>query len=89
MTAARAILPDRPMSAAEQRGFRIALGCVETWGRRLLAEPAVYGHREAVAEVRAGGAMLLATARALDRTLGRAPTAEPISHSGAGRSSPP
>lgn len=93
MTAAHPILPhDRPMTAAEQRGFRMACACFVTWGRMIEVQGfRLGGEPKDVPRVRLmqhSGRMIVGVAEALDLTLGRAPTVETIPHSGAGRSSP-
>lgn len=94
MTAARPILPhDRPMTAAETRGFRIACACFATWGRMIEVEGFRLGgppvELPRVRLMQHSGRMIVGVAEALDRTLGRAPDAEQLSRSGPVRSSSP
>lgn len=89
MTAAHPILPsDRPMTAAEQRGFRMACACFATWGRMIEVQGFRLGgpvEKRPERLMSHAGRMIVGVAESLDLTLGCAPTLPP---SGAGRSSP-
>jgi hypothetical protein len=68
-------LPDRPMTAAERRGFRIACACFATWGRQIEhngfrlggSTTPVPGHKV----MQHAGRMVRHCGEALDRTLGQ------------------
>lgn len=65
---------DRPLNADEQRGFSIACACLATWGRQMAAAPSLAPDgslADALSSPRAQGMMLVATATALERTLGQ------------------
>lgn len=65
---------DRPMTDAEKRGFRIACGCMATWGRQIEGSSFRLGGQ--VRDVpqhevmRRTGRLVRSCAEALGRTLG-------------------
>lgn len=75
MTDRAPILPDRPMTAEERRGFRMACACFATWGRqiehngfRLGGDTSpVPGHKM----MQHAGRMVRHCGEALDRTIGQ------------------
>ena len=66
------LLPVDTMTADERRGFRIACGCMATWGRQISGEAVkLYGHAPPAPSIMAEtGKRVVFLAEALDRTLG-------------------
>lgn len=69
------LLPhDRDMTVEEQRGFRIACACFETFGRQLAETPVTLaGPARAASQARMqdAGQVMVGIAKAMDITLGR------------------
>jgi hypothetical protein len=67
--------PDRQMTAEECRGFRIALGCIHSWGTQITAAsislPAPVWQEKPMHAQERLGRQLCAMAEALDRTIGQ------------------
>jgi hypothetical protein len=65
---------DRQLTPDEQRGFSIACACLVTWGRQMAAAPSLAPDgslADALGSAQVQGMMLVATATALERTLGQ------------------
>jgi len=75
------LLPIDDMTPDERRGFRMALGCLATWGHQIERESVRLGGTphpvDPVHLMQVKGQFLRHCAEALDLTLGRAPRAAP------------
>lgn len=76
------MLPMRPLTSAERDGFLIALGCMSTWGRQIAAQSALTGgmpqKMTPVMQMQDRGAFVVDLCRAMEISLGSAPTVEEI-----------